>query len=96
MSSDPRRGAARSLPAGAGRHALGIVVSMLLVALLAPALLHCGGERELSSAAILSLAHDTSPVGQGAITYPQEGTLFPPEIVAPTFLWKDETSGVDE
>jgi hypothetical protein len=23
------------------------------------------------------------------------GTLFPPEIVAPTFLWEDKTSGVD-
>jgi tetratricopeptide (TPR) repeat protein len=23
------------------------------------------------------------------ITYPQEGTLFPPEIVAPTFTWQD-------
>lgn len=29
------------------------------------------------------------------ITYPQEGTLFPPEIVAPTVVWKDETGGVD-
>lgn len=29
------------------------------------------------------------------ITYPQEGTLFPPEIVAPTFVWEDKTSGVD-
>jgi len=24
------------------------------------------------------------------ITYPQEGTLFPPESVAPTFIWEDE------
>jgi tetratricopeptide (TPR) repeat protein len=29
------------------------------------------------------------------ITYPQEGTLFPPEIVAPTFTWEDATSHVD-
>ncbi len=29
-----------------------------------------------------------------AITYPFEGSLFPPEIVAPTFLWKDN-SGAD-
>jgi len=28
------------------------------------------------------------------ITYPQDGTLFPPDIVAPTFIWKDETAGV--
>ncbi len=30
------------------------------------------------------------------ITYPQDGTLFPPEIVAPTFLWADDTDGVDQ
>jgi tetratricopeptide (TPR) repeat protein len=29
------------------------------------------------------------------ITYPLDGTLFPPEIVAPTFVWEDETQGVD-
>jgi Flp pilus assembly protein TadD len=29
------------------------------------------------------------------ITYPQEGTLFPPESVAPTFVWKDDTGRVD-
>jgi len=32
--------------------------------------------------------------GRLQITYPQDGTLFPPEIVAPTFLWKDETPSV--
>ncbi|HSQ01268.1 MAG TPA: tetratricopeptide repeat protein [Candidatus Dormibacteraeota bacterium] len=29
------------------------------------------------------------------ITYPPEGTLFPPEIVAPTFLWEDKAADVD-
>ncbi len=27
------------------------------------------------------------------ITYPLDGTLFPPEIVAPTFVWEDKTPG---
>jgi Flp pilus assembly protein TadD len=27
------------------------------------------------------------------IAYPQEGTLFPPESVAPTFVWEDTTAG---
>jgi Flp pilus assembly protein TadD len=27
------------------------------------------------------------------ITYPLEGTLFPPESVAPTFVWQDTTAG---
>ena len=39
-------------------------------------------------------ATDASDTGV-RITYPAEGTLFPPEIVAPTFLWSDETEGVD-
>ncbi len=30
------------------------------------------------------------------ITYPLEGTLFPPEIVAPTFLWKDKSATADQ
>ena len=29
------------------------------------------------------------------ITYPQEGTLFPPESVAPTFVWEDKTGNAD-
>ena len=29
------------------------------------------------------------------ITYPLDGTLFPPEIVAPTVVWRDETANVD-
>ena len=28
------------------------------------------------------------------ITYPLDETLFPPEIVAPTFVWTDETESV--
>ncbi|MEP1470549.1 MAG: tetratricopeptide repeat protein [Halieaceae bacterium] len=34
--------------------------------------------------------------GQLEITYPRDETLFPPDIVAPTFLWQDETKGVDQ
>ena len=29
------------------------------------------------------------------ITYPLEGTLFPPESVAPTFVWEDQTGNAD-
>ena len=29
------------------------------------------------------------------ITYPLDETLFPPEIVAPTFVWEDATGGAD-
>lgn len=39
------------------------------------------------SSAPAAPAADGSPL---RITYPAEGTLFPPEIVAPTFTWQDE------
>jgi len=34
--------------------------------------------------------------GQLDIRYPLDETLFPPDIVAPTFIWSDETRGVGE
>ena len=40
------------------------------------------------------LAFPDGPSGQLQIAYPLDGTLFPPEIVAPTFVWEDETEGV--
>ena len=39
-------------------------------------------------------AFPTEPSGRLEIKYPLDETLFPPEIVAPTFVWKDETEGV--
>ena len=33
--------------------------------------------------------------GQLEIKYPLDETLFPPEIVAPTFVWNDATAGVE-
>lgn len=35
----------------------------------------------------------TPAAGTIRITYPQDGTIFPPEIVAPTFLWDDLAPG---
>jgi tetratricopeptide (TPR) repeat protein len=40
------------------------------------------------------LAFPGQPSGRLEITYPLDETLFPPEIVAPTFVWSDETGGV--
>jgi tetratricopeptide (TPR) repeat protein len=34
------------------------------------------------------------PAARLEIDYPLDGTLFPPEIVAPTFVWRDENAGV--
>ena len=40
------------------------------------------------------LAFPSEPSGGIAITYPLDETLFPPDIVAPTFVWTDKTEGV--
>jgi len=42
-----------------------------------------------------SAAAADSATARLQITSPQEGTLFPPEIVAPSFTWEDKTTGVD-
>jgi hypothetical protein len=40
------------------------------------------------------LAFPNEPSGRLELKYPLDQTLFPPEIVAPTFVWSDETQGV--
>jgi Tfp pilus assembly protein PilF/Tol biopolymer transport system component len=37
----------------------------------------------------------SEPSGQLEISYPLDETVFPPEIVAPTFVWSDATDGVE-
>ena len=39
------------------------------------------------------LAFPSEPSGGIEIKYPLDETLFPPEIVAPTFVWSDKTDG---
>ena len=40
------------------------------------------------------LTFPAGPSGAIEIKYPLDETLFPPEIVAPTFVWSDKTGGV--
>ena len=60
---------------------------MLLAAALA--LSACGKQ-----SAPAPLAFPSEPTGNIEIKYPLDETLFPPEIVAPTFVWSDQTEGV--
>jgi len=60
--------------------------ALLLAAVLA--LGACGGESGVP------VAFPSEPSGRLEISYPLDETLFPPEIVAPTFLWSDETENV--
>jgi tetratricopeptide (TPR) repeat protein len=62
------------------------------IGLMLAATLILGCQRE-STPAVVVFPLETS--GRLEITYPLDETLFPPDIVAPTFLWKDETEGVD-
>ena len=79
------------------RPALGVIpaksvsvrVCLTLTAVLA--LGACGKHPEPAQATFPSEAS-----GQLSIKYPLDQTLFPPEIVAPTVVWSDETGGVSE
>jgi hypothetical protein len=60
---------------------------------LAAALVLCAWGQDSASATPLEFP--SAPSGRLEISYPLDETLFPPEIVAPTFVWSDETEGVD-
>ena len=62
----------------------------LLAAIVSIASFACGRATEPTPVAFPSTAS-----GRVAIDYPLDGALFPPEIVAPTIVWSDETDGVD-
>ncbi len=53
-----------------------------------PTLLACGGS------ATAPIGFPSAPSGELGITYPLDETLFPPEIVAPTFVWNEQTPSV--
>lgn len=44
---------------------------------------------------VLQQLPNVESLGDLTIIYPLDGTLFPPELVPPTFRWEDKTSGVD-
>jgi Tfp pilus assembly protein PilF len=71
----------------------GAVVAAVVVACLSA---HASDDRP-SVQAIIDASRDRLPATDARlrITYPSEGTLFPPESVAPTFVWEDGTGGVD-
>ena len=53
-----------------------------------------GPQRLRKGSAPAPLAFPDKPAGGIEIKYPLDETLFPPEIVAPTFVWSDKTEGV--
>jgi Flp pilus assembly protein TadD len=63
------------------------------ICLLLAAVLVLGACGKGSAPAPLAFPGERS--GSLEIRYPLDGTLFPPEIVAPTFVWSDQTEGVE-
>ncbi len=62
-----------------------------MICLLLAAVLALGACARQSTPA--PLAFPSEPIGGIEIKYPLDETLFPPEIVAPTFVWSDKTEG---
>ena len=59
--------------------------------------LFIGGDRDSTAQEIVAAAAAAADTTDARlqITYPLEGTRFPPESVAPTFVWEDKTGSVD-
>lgn len=71
-----------------------IAVAVAIIPLCLAVLLASGCTRDADTQDIVAAAAD-GDTARLQIAYPQEGTLFPPDLVAPTFLWEDKTAGAD-
>jgi Flp pilus assembly protein TadD len=76
-------------------HRSAVVVVSIAVAIVAgPLLAGCDRNASTQSVAVAAATPDASEA-RLRITYPLDGTLFPPDIVAPTFVWEDNTANTD-
>jgi Flp pilus assembly protein TadD len=76
-------------PHGGARARTSPFVGACILAAATLALAGCG-----KGAPPAPLAFPSQPSGSLEIKYPLDETLFPPDIVAPTFAWSDDTGGV--
>ncbi|NRB41758.1 MAG: tetratricopeptide repeat protein [Pseudomonadales bacterium] len=65
--------------------------SKMITLVLCVFLYSCQSDDSASSSTISGLE---SAFGKLTVKYPLDETLFPPDIVAPTFVWSDDTAGV--
>src|SRR6516164_7505546 len=72
-------------------------LAAIISAALACGLFVAGCDRTPSAQEILAAAPAAADTAEARlhISYPLDGTLFPPESVAPTFVWEDTTAHVD-
>ncbi len=83
----------RRLPAGKSR--LYLVVGIILFVIIAGIALITVHKSSVRAEDILTAYQDDGQYSGLSILYPLDETLFPPEIIAPTFRWKDENSESD-
>jgi tetratricopeptide (TPR) repeat protein len=69
---------------------VGLAAACILVIVLASL-----RKRPLQADEILAAYDETGKYVELSLGYPLNGTLFPPEIAAPTFRWKDSNAGSD-
>jgi Flp pilus assembly protein TadD len=74
-----------------------VVAAAVILVALAVGLFIAGWDRVASTPEVVAAAPAAAAATDARlrITYPLEGTLFPPESVAPTFVWEDETGTAD-
>ncbi len=86
--TEPRYGAGRLLALG-----VPILGTVALVAPFFQEAVFIGGHglTVLAGARVTSTAEQNAPVGKSsiAVDFPQDASIFPPDITAPTFLWRD-------
>src|SRR5262245_60436326 len=70
------------------------VVQAAVIAVVVAAVLSAGADRDARAQQLPAVA-PAAPGEHLRISYPAEGTLFPPDSVAPTVVWADETAHVD-
>jgi tetratricopeptide (TPR) repeat protein/Tol biopolymer transport system component len=72
---------------------LGVVLIAVIAVMVSVFLLF--SNRDTTANDIASVFTEADRYDRLVIEYPIEGTLFPPDIVSPTFRWKDDNAGTD-
>ncbi|MBN1561485.1 tetratricopeptide repeat protein [candidate division KSB1 bacterium] len=68
---------------------------ILIAIIFAAACFFCARERSVTAEEILASFDKNAVHARISISYPQDATLFPPEIIAPIFKWQDSSAASD-
>jgi tetratricopeptide (TPR) repeat protein len=92
VKKDPRRRPRPPASARAPRLRHVVLAVSIVLLVLAATVFVLRRDRAPGPVALPTIAFPDGATGGLQIKYPLDGTLFPPEIVAPTFLWNDPGS----